>query len=325
MNIGNVTINGKLCLAPMAGTCDRAFRALCVRYGAAYVVGEMTSSKGICMNDRKSKELLRLSDTERPAAVQIFGDDPVIMAEAAVKCMDYRPESIDINMGCPAPKVAANGGGSALMKRPQLAEEIIKSVVNAVPVPVTVKIRAGWDSDHLNAVEMAQRAEQAGAAAVAVHGRTRVQMYAGHVDYAIIKAVKEAVSIPVIGNGDIVDEASAAKMFEQTNCDLLMIGRGALGRPWLFQQINAYLAHGQLIPEPSVAKRMAVMAEHIRQICTYKGENIGMKEARKHAAWYTRGMRDSASFRRKIGQLSTLEELEELRCQIIQANEEVSG
>lgn len=322
MNIKNVTINGKTCLAPMAGTCDRAFRELCAGYGAAYVVGEMTSSKGICMNDRKSKELLFLSESERPAAVQIFGDDPVIMAQAAAKCMDYCPDIIDINMGCPAPKVASNGGGSALMKNPKLAQAIIKAVVDAVPIPVTVKIRSGWDSEQINAVELAQRAEQAGAAAVAVHGRTRMQMYTGHVDYAVIKAVKKAVAIPVIGNGDITNEASAAKMLELTNCDLVMIGRGALGSPWLFQQINAYLEHGQIIPDPSVAGRMTVMVKHVRQICAYKGEYIGMKEARKHAAWYTKGMRSAAAFRRDIGQLSTLEELEELACKIIQTNQE---
>lgn len=322
MKIGNVTINGFACLAPMAGTCDRAFRELCVRYGAAYAVGEMVSSKGLCMNDRKSKELLFLSDEERPAGVQIFGDSPEIMAEAALKTLAYRPDIIDINMGCPAPKVTANGGGSALMKDPALAERITRAVVNAVPVPVTVKIRAGWDSDTINAVEMAKRLEQAGAAAVAVHGRTRVQMYAGRADYQIIRAVKDAVGIPVIGNGDVADEASAAQMLEETGCDLIMVGRGALGRPWLFQQINAYLEQGALLPDPPVAKRMAVMQAHIQTICQYKGLYIGMKEARKHAAWYTKGLPGSAAFRRDIGNLSTLEELEALACRIIKENQE---
>lgn len=325
MKIGNVTINGKTCLAPMAGTCDRAFRELCIQFGAAYVVGEMASSKGICMNDRKSKELLTLGEAERPAAVQIFGDDPHSMAEAAVKCMAYRPDILDINMGCPAPKVTSNGSGSALMKDPALAGRITQAVVKAVSIPVTVKIRSGWDENNVNAVEMAKRLEAAGAAAITVHGRTRAQMYAGDADYHLIKAVKNAVCIPVIGNGDVVDEATAAHMLEETGCDLVMIGRGALGRPWLFQQVNAWLEQGWKLPDPPVAKRMAVMAAHIRQICVYKGEIIGMKEARKHAAWYTKGLHNSAAFRREIGQLSTLEELDALAYRIIQKNQEVEA
>lgn len=321
MKIGNFETTSLVALAPMAGTCDRAFRELCVRYGAGYVVGEMASSKGISMKDRKSKDLLFLSETERPAAVQIFGNQPEIMAEAAVKCLSFSPQAIDINMGCPAPKVAMNGGGSSLMKDPILAGEITKAVVDAVNVPVTVKIRTGWDGNSINAPEMAKILEDSGASAITVHGRTRMQMYSGTVDYSVIRQVKDSVSIPVIGNGDIVDEASAARMFEETNCDMIMIGRGALGSPWLFQQLNAYLSDGVILPSPPVAKRMMVMLEHIKTLCEYKGDFTGMREARKHAAWYTKGLKNSASFRREIGQLSTIEQLEELAYKILRANE----
>ncbi|MBQ4644625.1 MAG: tRNA-dihydrouridine synthase family protein, partial [Clostridia bacterium] len=215
----------------MAGVADRAFRELCVSYGAAYVVSEMISSKGVSMGDRKSKDLMFLSEEERPAAVQIFGNDPRVMAESIDSVMKVNPQIIDINMGCPAAKISGNGGGASLAKNPQLAEEIVKAVVNASPVPVTVKIRAGWDENSINAVEMAQRAENAGASAITIHGRTKKQMYAPPVDRNIIAEVKKAVSIPVIGNGDIVDGLSAASMLEDTNCDLIMIGRGALGCP----------------------------------------------------------------------------------------------
>ena len=253
MKIGNVEINGKAVLAPMAGVADRAFRELCVGYGASYVVSEMISSKGVSMGDRKSKQLSFISDIERPAAVQIFGSNPEIMAESIPMVMESKPEIIDINMGCPAPKIAGNGGGASLMKNPQLAEDIVRGVVKASPVPVTVKIRMGWDFDSINAVELAKRAENAGAAAITVHGRTKSQMYAPPVNREIIAEVKRAVSIPVIGNGDITDGFSAAKMLEETNCDLVMVGRGALGRPWVFSQINAYLEHGRILPEPPVA------------------------------------------------------------------------
>lgn len=321
LNIGNVKIDAPCALAPMAGVADRAFRELCVSYGAGYVVGEMASSKGITLTDRKSKQLLYLSPQERPAAVQLFGNDPLIMAEAALKSLEYKPEIIDINMGCPAPKVAMNGGGSALMKDPPLAARITAAVVKAVTLPVTVKIRAGWDAASINAVEMAKRLEDAGASAITVHGRTREQMYAPSVDLSIIRQVKEAVSIPVIGNGDVTDPKSAARMLEETGCDLLMIGRGALGRPWVFQQINAYLLHERLLPEPSVAEKMSVMLRHVKKICEYKDDYIGMREARKHAAWYTKGLRGSAKLRKEIGALSTMGDLEDLAFKIVKENE----
>lgn len=316
MKIGNVEINGKAVLAPMAGVADRAFRELCVGYGASYVVSEMISSKGVSMGDRKSKQLSFISDIERPAAVQIFGSNPEIMAESIPVVMESKPEIIDINMGCPAPKIAGNGGGASLMKNPQLAEDIVRGVVQASPVPVTVKIRMGWDFDSINAVELAKRAENAGAAAITVHGRTKSQMYAPPVNREIIAEVKRAVSIPVIGNGDITDGFSAAKMLEETNCDFVMVGRGALGRPWVFSQINAYLEHGRILPEPPVAERMRVMVNHIKTICEYKGEYVGLREARKHAAWYTKGLHGAAEYRREIGSLSSIEQLEEIAYKI---------
>lgn len=300
----------------MAGVADRAFRELCVGYGASYVVSEMISSKGVSMGDRKSKQLSFISDIERPAAVQIFGSNPEIMAESIPMVMESKPEIIDINMGCPAPKIAGNGGGASLMKNPQLAEDIVRGVVKASPVPVTVKIRMGWDFDSINAVELAKRAENAGAAAITVHGRTKSQMYAPPVNREIIAEVKRAVSIPVIGNGDITDGFSAAKMLEETNCDLVMVGRGALGRPWVFSQINAYLEHGRILPEPPVAERMRVMVNHIKTICEYKGEYVGLREARKHAAWYTKGLHGAAEYRREIGSLSSIEQLEEIAYKI---------
>lgn len=322
MKIGNLEMEGYAALAPMAGVADRAFRELCRSYGASYAVSEMISSKGVSMGDRKSKALMQLSPAERPAGVQIFGSDPEIMASSVESVLSVDPQFIDINMGCPAPKIAGNGGGASLMRDPVLAEKIVAAVKKASgDIPVTVKIRAGWDDAHINAVEMAKRAEGAGAAAVTVHGRTRQQMYAPPVSHSIIAEVKKAVSIPVVGNGDITDGASAAKMLENTNCDFLMVGRGALGRPWIFQQINAHLADGRILPEPPVSERMRVMCKHIQMICDYKGERIGIREARKHAAWYTKGIRGAAEYRRQLGQLESIAQLEEIAYKICTENQ----
>lgn len=312
MKIGNMQIQGFAALAPMAGVADRAMRELCIRHGASFVVGEMASSKGISMRDRRSAELLAISDAERPAGVQLFGDTPSVMAQAACAAMASEPQFIDINMGCPAPKVAGNGGGSALMKRPELAAEIVYACVQAVPVPVTVKMRLGWDETMCNAPELAVLVEQAGAAAVTVHGRTRTQMYAPPVDRQAIRRVKEAVHIPVIANGDVTDGMSARQMLDETGCDFLMVGRGALGRPWVFSQINAYLASGETVPEPPLETRLQIMLEHMQTLCRYKGDYIGMREARKHAAWYIRGIRGAASYRSRIGALTTMDELRAL-------------
>lgn len=320
MKIGNKEFKHIAFLAPMAGIADLAFRELCVQYGAAYTVSEMVSSKGLTMGDKKSAQLLTLGN-DRPAGVQIFGDDPEIMAKAAVKCLDFKPDIIDINMGCPAPKIAMNGGGASLMKKPELAYEIVKAVSEAVDIPVTVKIRKGWDDDSVNAAEMAELAEKAGASAIAVHGRTRQQMYSGSVDFDIIAEVKSAVGIPVIANGDIKDEQSAAIMLEKTNADAIMIGRGALGNPWVFSKINAYLDECRVLPEPSVTQKMAVMLKHIQKIIEYKGEYTAMREARHHAAYYTKGMRGGAKLRAEIGKLERFEQLQELSYRILKEYE----
>lgn len=320
MKIGDLKFTNIAFLAPMAGIADRAFRELCTQFGAAYTVTEMVSSKGLTMGDKKSGELLTIG-SERPCGAQIFGDDPEIMAQAAVKCLEYSPDVIDINMGCPAPKVAMNGGGASLMKKPQLAYEITKAVVEAVDIPVTVKIRKGWDDESVNAVEMALLAQKAGASAVAVHGRTRQQMYSGTVDYQIIADVKKALDIPVIANGDVTDEQSAAIMLEKTNADALMIGRGALGNPWVFAKINAYLSECRVLPEPSTIEKMNVMLKHIQKIIDYKGEYTAMREARHHAAYYTKGMRGGAKLRAEISRYEHFEQLQELSYRIIKEAE----
>ena len=321
MKIKDVEFENNVFLAPMAGIADRAFRELCINYGAGYTVSEMVSSKGLTMGDKKSGELLILGEIENPAGVQIFGDNPEIMAQAAKMCIKYHPNIIDINMGCPAPKIAMNGGGASLMKNPLLAGEIIKAVSKAVDIPVTVKIRKGWDDENITAVELAKIAEKNGAAAITVHGRTRMQMYSGKVDYDIIAKVKKAVDIPVIANGDIVDEQSAAIMFEKTNCDAIMIGRGALGNPWIFRRINAYLNECRVLPDVSINEKMVVMLKHIQKIIEYKGEYTAMREARHHAAYYTKGIRGGAALRKEISTFEHFEQLEELAYKIAKENE----
>ena len=321
MKIGNVTIEGHVALAPMAGVADRAFREICVGFGAAYVVSEMVSSKGLQFHDAHSAELMELSDDERPAGIQLFGDDPQVMAEAARRAMAYRPDIIDINMGCPAPKVNSSGGGASLMKDPALCGRIVNAVAHAVDIPVTVKIRKGWDAQSVNGIEVAKICEANGAAAITIHGRTRAQMYAPSADWDYIASVKQAVQIPVIGNGDVVHPADAARMIEHTGCDLVMIGRGACGNPWIFARANAWLNAECETPEPTVAERMRVMCKHLERLCAYRGEEHGMREARKHAAWYVRGIRGAAEYRRLAGTLSTLDDLHRFAAQVIAAGE----
>lgn len=321
MKIRDIEFKDIAFLAPMAGVTDMAFRELCTSFGAAYTVTEMVSSKGLVMGDKKSAMLLTLGKEEKTAGAQIFGDDPDIMAKAAVKCLAFSPSIIDINMGCPAPKVAMNGGGASLMKEPQLAGRIVRAVRDAVDIPVTVKIRKGWDDSCVNAVELAKILEANGADAIAIHGRTRQQMYSGTVDLDIIRAVKKAVRIPVIGNGDITDIVSAANMLEYTGCDAVMIGRGAFGNPWLFRQINAYLDSGIVIPPPSLEEKMTVMLRHIAKMVAYKGEYTAMREARRHAAYYTKGLRGGAKFRAQMSSLETYDDLKEITFRIVKENQ----
>ncbi|MDR1465517.1 MAG: tRNA dihydrouridine synthase DusB [Oscillospiraceae bacterium] len=307
-------------LAPMAGVADRAFRELCRSYGAAFTVSEMVSSKGLIMTDRKSVQLMALSPAERPAGIQLFGSEPAAMAQAALRALRETPAFLDINMGCPAPKIAGGGGGAALMKSPELAARIVEKTVRAAgDVPVSVKMRAGWDDASRNAVDLAKRCEAAGAAFLTVHGRTRQQMYAPPVDREIIRQVKAAVRIPVLANGDVTDGSAAQAMLDKTGCDGCLVGRGAMGRPWVFAQIAAYLRDGTMLPDPPLPERMRVLREHMTALCGYKGDRIGMCEARKHAAWYLKGIRGAAKFRQEIGALNSLDELDRLIDRVLRA------
>lgn len=314
LNIGGVPLKSHAVLAPMAGVSDRAYRELCVRFGAAYCVSEMVSSKALSFNSKKSEELMEISDLERPCGIQIFGDDPKCMADAAKHALENKPDIIDINMGCPAPKISSNGSGSALMKNPRLCGEIVKAVTAVTDIPVTVKIRKGWDDDSVNAVEVAKICESAGAAAVTVHGRTRQQYYKPPVDYDIIKAVRESVSVPVIANGDIDSAERAKEVMDITGCDLVMIGRATLGNPWIFSQINAYLENPNVkIYTPDLEERLGVMIEHIGKMVEYKGEHMAMLQARKLVVGYFKGMKGAAALRNEAGKIKTLDDLYELR------------
>lgn len=314
LNIGGVPLKSHAVLAPMAGVSDRAYRELCVRFGAAYCVSEMVSSKALSFNSKKSEELMEISDLERPCGIQIFGDDPKCMADAAKHALENKPDIIDINMGCPAPKISSNGSGSALMKNPRLCGEIVKAVTAVTDIPVTVKIRKGWDDDSVNAVEVAKICESAGAAAITVHGRTRQQYYKPPVDYDIIKAVRESVSVPVIANGDIDSAERAKEVMDITGCDLVMIGRATLGNPWIFSQINAYLENPNVkIHTPDIEERLGVMIEHIGKMVEYKGEHMAMLQARKLVVGYFKGMKGAAALRNEAGKIKTLDDLYELR------------
>lgn len=314
LNIGGVPLKSHAVLAPMAGVSDRAYRELCVRFGAAYCVSEMVSSKALSFNSKKSEELMEISDLERPCGIQIFGDDPKCMADAAKHALENKPDIIDINMGCPAPKISSNGSGSALMKNPWLCGEIVKAVTAVTDIPVTVKIRKGWDDDSVNAVEVAKICESAGAAAITVHGRTRQQYYKPPVDYDIIKAVRESVSVPVIANGDIDSAERAKEVMDITGCDLVMIGRATLGNPWIFSQINAYLENPNVkMHTPDLEERLGVMIEHIGKMVEYKGEHMAMLQARKLVVGYFKGMKGAAALRNEAGKIKTLDDLYELR------------
>ncbi|RHU82677.1 tRNA dihydrouridine synthase DusB [Clostridiaceae bacterium OM08-6BH] len=312
LKIGDVSLKNNLILAPMAGVTDLPFRLLCKEQGAGLLCMEMVSAKAIYFNNKNTEELLTIDDREPPVSLQLFGSDPDIISEMAKK-IENRPFSIlDINMGCPVPKVAGNGEGSALMKNPKLVEEIVSKTAKAIKKPVTVKIRKGFDDEHINAVEIARIAESAGAAAVAVHGRTREQYYSGKADWDIIRQVKEAVKIPVIGNGDVTSPEAARQLMETTGCDGIMIGRGAQGNPWIFRQILHWMETGEEEPKPDLEEVKAMILRHARMLVEYKGAYTGIREMRKHVAWYTAGYPNSAKLRARVNEIESLEALEHL-------------
>lgn len=309
LTIGNVELKNNVILAPMAGVTDLPFRVLCKEQGAGLLCMEMVSAKAIYYGSKNTEELMKISPAEMPVSLQLFGSDADIMADMAKKIEEKPFAVLDINMGCPVPKVVNNGEGSALMKNPKLAEEIITKMVRAVKKPVTVKIRKGFDEAHLNAVEMAKIAEASGAAAVAVHGRTREQYYAGKADWDCIRAVKEAVKIPVIGNGDVTDALSAERLLKETGCDGVMVGRAAQGNPFIFREITEYLETGIIPPKPTPAEVRATIERHARMQMEEKGEYTGVREMRKHLSWYTVGYPNSAKYRQMINSMETMEEL----------------
>ena len=312
LKIGSVTLDNPLILAPMAGVTDLPFRLLCREQGAGLLCMEMVSAKAIYYRNKHTEKLLEIDTGEHPVSLQLFGSDPDIIADMAAQIEERPFEILDFNMGCPVPKVVNNGEGSALMKDPALAEEILRKMVKAIRKPVTVKIRKGFDDDHVNAVEIAKIAEDCGVAAIAVHGRTRQQYYSGKADWEIIRQVKEAVSIPVIGNGDLRSAEDVLRMKEQTGCDGFMIGRGAQGNPWIFAQILHKLETGEDLPRPTIEEVAAMVLRHARMQIEVKGEYIGIREIRKHAAWYTAGYRNSSKLRGQINEVTTYEDLERL-------------
>lgn len=321
LKIGNITVDGNLALGPMAGVTDLPFRVLCKEQGADLIYTEMVSAKGIYYKNKNTDALLEIREDERPVALQLFGSDPEIMGSMAAAIEHRNFDILDINMGCPVPKVVNNGEGSAMLKTPELAGKVVESIARSINKPVSVKFRIGYEEPDKNIVDFAKRMEASGAKLIAVHGRTRAQYYSGSADWNTIAQIKKAVSIPVLGNGDVFTPQDAKAILEQTECDGIMIARGVRGNPWLFKQIKAYLATGELIPKPDCEELVQMVLRHGKLQVEWKGENIGIKEMRKHVAWYTTGYKNSAKLRGRVNEINTYEDLEEVMYTFLDMNQ----
>ena len=309
MKIGNVQLDNEVFLSPMAGVTDLPFRTICKEKGCGMLYTEMINAKALCYDDENTKKMLRMDKDEHPVAVQIFGSDPEFMGKAAIIMNQYPNEILDINMGCPAPKVIKNGDGSALMRNPKLAAEVLTAVVKNSEKPVTLKIRKGWDDDSVNAVEIAKIAEECGISALAIHGRTREQFYSGKADWDIIAEIKQAINIPVIGNGDVFEVEDAVNMLEKTKCDSIMIGRGAQGNPWIFNRINHYMKTGEILPEPTLEEKITTAIRHMNLAVDEHGDYVAVREMRKHIGWYLKGLKNSAKYRDQINKITDYKEV----------------